>query len=164
MQRTLINRNLKSLPVVLSLKKVKFLLDTIAWVGHGEFERLAGRLVRCLKEKEINAFWALLVKGCHITEPVFQWPPFQHEFSLTVCRLWYMLANYSWYPCSVIGRRPNASKWSPNFPHYCPNRLVQHSPLKYSTIISIHRGTVVHARLATKCGSSAKRSPNLHPE
>lgn len=149
MQGTLINRKLKSLPVVLRLKKVKFLLDTIAWVRHGKFKRLAGRLMWCLGEREINGFWALVVKEVsHYGSLFFNNHHFNTNFHLQYVDFdtcWTAILNI---PVQRLAGERTQVKRSPKFPHYCPNKLSQHSTLKYSTIISIHRGTVVHARLA----------------
>lgn len=70
MQWTLINWKRKDLPVVLSLKEVEFLFDTIAGVRHGKFKRLTRRLVRGLREREKHDFLnsSSGERGCHISE------------------------------------------------------------------------------------------------
>lgn len=158
MQWTLINWNRKDLPVVLSLKEVEFLFDTIAGVRHGKFKRLTRRLVRGLREREETWFFELFFWRKGVSH-------FKACFSITTISTRIFTYSMSTLvhvgPQSLllIGRRTNTTQ--KNFPQYCSNKLFQHSPLKYSTIISIHRGTVVHATLL-QCVAPLQIADQVH--
>lgn len=158
MQWTLINWKRKDLPVVLSLKEVEFLFDTIAGVRHGKFKRLTRRLVRGLREREKHDFLnsSSGERGCHISEACSSITTISTRiFTYSMSTL----VHVGPQSLLLIGRRTNTTQ--NNFPQYCSNKLFQHSSLKYSTIISIHRGTVVHATLL-QCVAPLQIADRVH--
>lgn len=121
MQDTLMNRKFKNLPVVLSLKKVKFLLYAIAWIPNRKFKRLTGRLMWRLREREINHFKLFLWKRCLVTEACFSITTistriFTYSMSTLIHVIQQSLSN-----CSVIGSQMNTAQ----------------RKFKYSTLFSI---------------------------